>query len=70
MSKRRIIITIQGEALTDSEALVKVLQVVKNGKISKYKENLQYCYLTTFKDGSCVIARNKKNINTDSFIVI
>ena len=67
--KRRIIITIDSDTMTDAEALERVSQVVIGGKISKHKETPQYCFVTTFKDGTRVYARDKKNVNTDSFVV-
>ena len=67
--KRRIIITINDNSITDLDALEKVSEVVKEGKISNHKDVDQYCFMTTFKDGTKVYARDKKNINTDSFVV-
>ena len=67
--KRRIIITINDNSITDLDALERVSEVVKGGKISKHKDVNQYCFVTTFKDGTKVYARDKKNINTDSFVV-
>jgi hypothetical protein len=67
--KRRIIITIDNDSITDEKAVESVLQVVSSGKSSKYKDIKQYCFVTIFKDGLKVYARDKKNINTDSFVV-
>tara|TARA_R100001244_G_scaffold125316_1_gene95302 strand:+ start:68 stop:277 length:210 start_codon:yes stop_codon:yes gene_type:complete len=67
--KRRIIITIDSDSITDADAIHRVSQVIDGGKISKHKETLQYCFVTTFADNTKVYARDKKNINTDSFVV-
>ena len=65
---RRIIITIE-EDISDLDALDYVATVVGNGKVSKYKETEQYCFGTTFSNGVKVFARDKRNVNTDSFVV-
>ena len=54
------------------DALAKVLAVVNKGKISKsYKHKIKhYCWVSTFKDGSVVQVRQKRNEQSaDSFIV-
>ena len=67
--KRRIIITIDNDSITDEKAVESVLKIVSSGKSSKYKDIKQYCFVTIFTDGLKVYARDKKNINTDSFVV-
>ena len=71
--KRRIIITIEDDNITDWDALTHVRAVVANGKESETDGIKQYCFVTTFQSDiggvSKVIAREKRNINTDSFIV-
>lgn len=69
MAKRRIIITIDDNEITDTQALDYVQMVMYGGKVSKYQGTPQYCFVTTFKNGVKVYARDKKNINTDSFVV-
>ena len=64
-----IIITIDNDSITDLDALERVSEVVKVGKVSKYRDVEQYCFMTTFKDGTKTYTRDKKNINTDSFVV-
>ena len=68
MAKRRIIITVE-DGISDVDALDWVSIVMDKGKISKYKETEQYCFSTQFSNGVIVAARDKRNVNTDSFVV-
>ena len=68
MSKRRIIITIE-EDISDLDAIYYLERVMEKGKISKYKGIEQYCFGTQFSNGVNVAARDKVNIDTDSFVI-
>ncbi len=60
--KRKIIITIHSDKMTDAEAMDRVFQVIDRGKILKFKETPQYCFFTIFADGTKVSVRDKKRI--------
>ena len=57
MNKERIIINIE-DGIPQTEALSYVWNVIRNGRISKNGES--YCYVTTFQNGTVVIADKKK----------
>lgn len=67
--KRKLIITIDNDDIDDQEALRRVSEVVKGGKISEHGGKPQYCFLTVFEDEVRLLARDKKNPNTDSFVI-
>jgi len=60
----RIIIDVRDD-IDPAVALLRVGNVIHQGKISK--DNTQYCWLTTFHDGTQVITRD--NRKSDSFVV-
>lgn len=47
--------------LSDEQALLRVVQVVNEGKISKTSKGVQYCFEVTFKDGMAVYTTANKN---------
>jgi hypothetical protein len=49
------------------DALLRVKHVVSNGKISKTAKGEQYCFITTWPDGTYVCA--DKNKKSDRLIV-
>lgn len=66
---RRIIIEIKDDSVSEEKALRYVTHVVSQGRISKTKGVPQYCFLTTFKGGIRVYAREKYKTKADSFVV-
>jgi len=68
MASRKIIIHIESDEISDEEAVRKVANVIKGGRISKTKKWLQYCFITTWLD-SYVYALPKHTELTDSFKV-
>ena len=60
----RIIIDIR-DNIDPAVALLRVGNVIHQGKISK--DDTQYCWLTTFHDGTVVITRD--NRKSDCFVV-
>ena len=69
MSKRRIIIEIRNDDISDWEAMTLVKHVIEQGKVSKIKDVPQYCFVTTFANGFKVSAREKYKLKSDSFVV-
>lgn len=67
--KRRIIIEIRNDDISDWEAMTMVKYVIEQGKISKTKDTPQYCFATTFPGGFKVLAREKYKTKADSFVV-
>jgi len=71
--KRRIIINIIDDSISDLEAAEAVKQVIKSGKSSKIKNIPQYCFVTTFTGGSLeklvVYANEKRYTTSDIFYV-
>ena len=48
------------ESISDERAVQKVLEVIKEGKISK--DNTSYSYVTTFEDGTmCCTSQHSKH---------
>ena len=68
---RKLIIQIENKEITDGLALDAVRLVVGGGKVSGCEDKKQYCYLTTFRDGSGVksvgVTRNKSG--SERFVV-
>ena len=68
--KSRIIINIdESFPYEDYVAVQRVVDVMKEGKISKAKDNKQYCYLTVYYDDIVVSALPKYKTKADSFWV-
>ena len=70
---RKLILEIR-DGIPEANALYMVQRVVQDGRISKARNMAQYCFVTMFStlDKNIkyrVIARQKTNLNTDSFIV-
>jgi hypothetical protein len=53
--------------LSMEDALIRVKHVVSDGKISKTGKGKQYCFMTTWSDGTYVCA--DKNKKSDRLIV-
>lgn|GEM_PF-2132378 len=68
MSMRKIIIHIESDEISDEEAVRKVANVIAGGRISKTKQWLQYCFMTTWLD-TYVYAAPKHTGLTDTFKV-
>jgi len=68
---RKLIIQIDSDGVTDALALDAVRLVVGGGKVSGNGDKKQYCYYTTFRDGSGVrdvmVIRNKSG--SERFVV-
>lgn len=66
-----IIIDFEGEGITEEVALSRVLSVVKLGRIEETtKGTKNFCWHTSFKDGTEVSVRvKKKGQQSDSFTV-
>ncbi len=69
--KGRIIIDFDGESITETVALDRVLAVVREGRISETAKGVEhFCWHTSFRDGTEVSARKKKKRQqSDSFMV-
>jgi len=67
--KRRIIIEVRNDSISDMHAVELVASVVAQGKISKIKGEEQYCFMTTFLNGYHVYARERYNTQAHSFVV-
>lgn len=50
-------------------AVRSVANVISQGRISNIKEKPQYCFVTTWKDGTVVYAKEKYNTDSDIFNV-
>ena len=51
--------------LTDLEALERVTNIVRCGKVSETSKGKQYCFLTTYKDG--IVIGSNRNKDTYTF---
>ena len=68
--KSRIIINIdESFPYEDYVAVQRVVDVMKEGKVSKTKDNKQYCYVTVYYDDVVVHAIPKYKTKADSFWV-
>lgn len=68
--KGRIIINIdESFPYEDYVAVQRVVDAMKEGKISKTKNKKQYCYLTVYSDNIVVSALPKYKTKADSFWV-
>jgi hypothetical protein len=63
---KKIIIHID-DAISDTEAIRLVLDVIEEGRISN--QNSQYCYITQFASGPSVYADRHPKTGTDVFRV-
>jgi hypothetical protein len=58
------------EGIEPNNAVYKVARVIESGLISQTRQVPQYCFVTTFMDGTRVIARPRKaTTSAHSFIV-
>jgi hypothetical protein len=64
--KERIIIENRTKMPID-DAMVYVMHVISQGRVSESKLGKQYCYVTTWKDGTIVYS--EKNKASDRFVV-
>lgn len=65
---RKIIIHIESDDISDEDAVRKVANVIAGGRISKTKNFMQYCFITTWLD-TYVYAAPKHTGLTDTFKV-
>jgi hypothetical protein len=68
MKNRRVTITILN-GVSDFDALQRIAEVVKRGKISKTNERDHYTFKTVWEDGVFVETRAKYKSESDRFIV-
>ncbi len=54
--------------LSDEEALKRVTEIVRCGKISVGSNGEQYCFATTYKDGTIVFVE-KRSSGTQTFTI-
>ena len=68
--KRRIIIEIENENISDLAALNRVMRVMGEGQISEASTGAHYCWHVEFSDGVSVSVRRKRSKDSaDSFVV-
>jgi len=68
--RRRIIIEVRSNSILDRTALLRVAQVMDQGRISKAGTGEHYCWHTEFADGIVVsVRRKRRNSSADSFVV-
>ena len=67
--KRRIIINILDENISDKDTMLMVGKVIEMGKVSEIKGKKQYCFVSGFGNGNIVYAKQKYNTNSDIFYV-
>lgn len=67
--RRRIIINIDSDDITEQEAVRHVLQVIDGGRISSSRGMEQFCFGTTFVSGIEVFAMDKRRVESDTFLV-
>lgn len=66
--KRRIIINIEADELTDKQAIALVSKVIDSGKISTTAARKHYCH-ATITPGGIVIRATKRTDTTDTFTI-
>ncbi len=64
--KRRIIINIDHDGLTDEQAVALVGQVIDGGRVSESRGFKHYCHISTTKGGTAIHAY-KRSSTTDAF---
>ena len=68
--KRRIIVEIENETISDFSALNRVMMVVGEGKVREGKTGAHYGWHVQFSDGVVVSVRRKRSKDSaDSFVV-
>lgn len=59
------------DGVTDHNAIYKVARVVENGQVSEAGGIKQYCFATTFDDGTVVAVKRRRSKNAaHSFVVM
>lgn len=66
--KRRVTITIRDE-VSDLDALQRIAEIIKRGKISHTNGREHYTFMTVWDDGIFVESRPKYNTESDRFLV-
>ncbi|MCP3680299.1 MAG: hypothetical protein GY782_08640 [Gammaproteobacteria bacterium] len=64
---QKIIIDNRADDIPMCDALLRVAHVVGQGRISETSKGKQYCFITTWTDGTIVYA--DKNKNSDRFVI-
>jgi hypothetical protein len=67
--RRRIIINIDDDAVEDYPAVLRVLSIIAEGRISQTANRRHYCGATTYRDGRVTFA-TKRTDATDTFYLL
>lgn len=64
--KRRIIINIDSDEMTDANAVALVARIIEKGRVSESRGFKHYCYISTTAQGSHIQAMKRSSMS-DTF---